>query len=183
MIVILQPQALLRYTKLKSEYTSQICGHCDISITCNFCPLCYPIVSIHKGKNMTSIGNDKMKSEYDAIKLRHMDELKEFRQKWKVSKHFAQRKMNGEKKMSSKDKYKAELIEKQEYKCVVCTDYLYSPALDHCHKKLQIREVLCYSCNTALGKFKDNTSILQNAIDYLNKHEEIYKTGNFKKYT
>lgn len=39
--------------------------------------------------------------------------------------------------------------------------------LDHCHTTGKIRGVLCNSCNTALGKFKDSIDILQNAISYL----------------
>lgn len=52
-------------------------------------------------------------------------------------------------------------------------------AIDHCHKcendgikgVLAIRGLLCHSCNTAIGKFKDNPNLLQSAIDYLKKHE------------
>jgi hypothetical protein len=43
-------------------------------------------------------------------------------------------------------------------------------ALDHDHSTGKIRGLLCMACNTALGKFKDDTSILQRAIEYLRKH-------------
>jgi hypothetical protein len=36
-----------------------------------------------------------------------------------------------------------------------------------------IRALLCHECNKALGGFKDNTQLLQNAIDYLKAHEHI----------
>jgi hypothetical protein len=44
------------------------------------------------------------------------------------------------------------------------------PHLDHCHKTNQIRDFLCVNCNLGIGNFKDSISILQNAINYLHKH-------------
>ncbi len=41
-------------------------------------------------------------------------------------------------------------------------------AVDHCHLTNRVRGLLCRNCNTALGKFKDDTTLLQNAINYLN---------------
>ena len=43
-------------------------------------------------------------------------------------------------------------------------------AVDHCHKTGKVRGLLCKSCNTALGIFKDDTKLLLQAIDYLTKH-------------
>ncbi len=44
-------------------------------------------------------------------------------------------------------------------------------AWDHVHHKepLDLRGLLCGSCNIALGKFKDNVGSLMNAIHYLNR--------------
>ena len=42
-----------------------------------------------------------------------------------------------------------------------------SLAIDHCHKTLKIRGVLCAACNKLLGHAKDNIETLQKAIDYL----------------
>jgi len=39
--------------------------------------------------------------------------------------------------------------------------------VDHCHETEEIRGILCNQCNKGLGSFKDNTEILQKAIDYL----------------
>ena len=41
-------------------------------------------------------------------------------------------------------------------------------SIDHCHSTGVIRGLLCDACNTGLGKFKDNTNLLQKAIKYLN---------------
>lgn len=42
---------------------------------------------------------------------------------------------------------------------------------DHDHKAGRSRGYLCESCNTGLGRFKDEENILRNAIAYLKKHE------------
>jgi len=67
----------------------------------------------------------------------------------------------------------------QDYKCAVCgkdasdnkrggkLDPLH---VDHCHKSGNLRDLLCYSCNSGLGQFKDSIETLQKAIDYLHKH-------------
>jgi len=43
-------------------------------------------------------------------------------------------------------------------------------AVDHCHRTLKIRALLCHDCNTGLGKFSDNADLLRNAITYLELH-------------
>ena len=59
------------------------------------------------------------------------------------------------------------LVKKQNNKCAICKKEkkLY---VDHCHKKLIIRGLLCHQCNVALGLFYDSTENLNNALTYLN---------------
>jgi hypothetical protein len=59
-----------------------------------------------------------------------------------------------------------ELIESQGGVCAVCRE---RPAehVDHDHVFGQVRGVLCFSCNAALGQFRDRVDLLQAAIDYL----------------
>ena len=40
-------------------------------------------------------------------------------------------------------------------------------AVDHNHETDEVRGLLCHSCNTGLGKFKDDPELLQRAISYL----------------
>ena len=42
-----------------------------------------------------------------------------------------------------------------------------SLAVDHCHTTGEVRGLLCFGCNTALGRFKDDPTLLKNAIKYL----------------
>lgn len=60
----------------------------------------------------------------------------------------------------------------QQYGCAICGASQRGRALavDHCHKTGKIRSLLCSSCNTGLGQFKDNPELLEKAADYLRKH-------------
>lgn len=44
-------------------------------------------------------------------------------------------------------------------------------SVDHCHTTNKIRGLLCDNCNHLLGKAKDDSVILGNAIEYLRKHK------------
>ena len=56
----------------------------------------------------------------------------------------------------------------QDNKCAICKNNLTNEFLvDHSHNNLKIRGLLCRSCNLAIGIFKDNIEILNNAILYL----------------
>lgn len=41
---------------------------------------------------------------------------------------------------------------------------------DHCHATNKVRAVLCFECNIALGKMRDNPTLLRRAAEYLEKH-------------
>ncbi|WP_230380692.1 endonuclease domain-containing protein [Helicobacter pylori] len=43
---------------------------------------------------------------------------------------------------------------------------------DHNHDTGQGREWICDSCNTGLGRFKDNPKFLEKVIEYLKKYEK-----------
>ncbi|MFK8288297.1 endonuclease VII domain-containing protein [Capnocytophaga canimorsus] len=42
--------------------------------------------------------------------------------------------------------------------------------IDHDHETGNAREWICDSCNTGLGRFKDNIELIEEAIKYLKKH-------------
>lgn len=49
----------------------------------------------------------------------------------------------------------------------------FAPALDHDHKDGILRDFIHNRCNKAIGQFGDDVKLLELAIDYLKKHQEI----------
>jgi len=62
------------------------------------------------------------------------------------------------------------LLLKQDNKCQICEKEK-KLVVDHCHNSGKVRGLLCYGCNTSLGQFKDDTSLLRRAITYLERKE------------
>lgn len=65
------------------------------------------------------------------------------------------------------------MLTEQEEKCRVCKtefdleDQNRKPHVDHCHNTGRVRGILCFTCNTAIGKMKDDPELLRRAADYL----------------
>lgn len=72
----------------------------------------------------------------------------------------------------TKSWYEATLLA-QNNCCDICgKEFTASPHIDHNHTTGQARGLLCYSCNSAIGRFQENPEILQKAIDYLAKFSQ-----------
>lgn len=75
----------------------------------------------------------------------------------------------------------AEMMAAQGDKCAICdapsgkrngpTGKLSNLCVDHCHKTLKVRGLLCDACNTAIGLLQDSPAILLRAAAYLEKHQ------------
>ncbi|GHV38991.1 hypothetical protein FACS1894179_03230 [Bacteroidia bacterium] len=83
-------------------------------------------------------------------------------------------------KTSEKKKMKAKEVEitKEGYFiCPICKkasipNITASLVIDHDHETGNARDLICDSCNTGLGRFKDNIELMKEAIEYLKKHQE-----------
>lgn len=69
--------------------------------------------------------------------------------------------------------------------CAIC-GHMGKLDVDHCHRTGFVRGMLCFPCNTALGRFCDSPALLRRAIDYLTKspileQKIIYKTTRRRK--
>ncbi|WP_346175633.1 endonuclease VII domain-containing protein [Streptomyces cuspidosporus] len=58
------------------------------------------------------------------------------------------------------------LVAEQQGVCCIC---LAAPAahVDHCHKTGKVRGVLCFNCNSAIGKLGDDPDVGRRAVAYL----------------
>ena len=81
----------------------------------------------------------------------------------------------------SKDEYD-EMLRDQNGKCAICglpqLESKWQFCVDHCHKTDKVRGLLCFNCNTMLGKVKDSTQVLLNAIEYLERQKEKFTGRN-----
>lgn len=67
------------------------------------------------------------------------------------------------------------LYVKQDGKCLICgtpfekvsTSRIKTACVDHDHKTGKVRGLLCWHCNTSLGKFNDDPEIVLRAYKYL----------------
>lgn len=76
------------------------------------------------------------------------------------------------------------MSEKQKHMCAICgcpettknkEGGLSNLCVDHDHTTGKVRGLLCRMCNSALGKFKDSSTLLKSALEYLNCGREETK--------
>ena len=65
------------------------------------------------------------------------------------------------------------LLEMSDGKCWICAKEKKEDGralhIDHSHKTLEVRGILCWQCNKGIQLFRDNPEFLRNAADYLEK--------------
>lgn len=68
------------------------------------------------------------------------------------------------------------MLEFQNYSCEICKmhqdDMTGSLCVDHCHTTGEVRGLLCFRCNSSIGKFEDDIDLLASAINYLQKYSK-----------
>lgn len=65
-----------------------------------------------------------------------------------------------------------EILESQNGRCAICKDRPLKGknlSVDHCHKTQVVRGLLCATCNSGLGMFRDDIFSMENAVEYLKK--------------
>lgn len=69
----------------------------------------------------------------------------------------------------------ADMLAEQGGKCAICglpqLEATSPFSVDHCHKSGKVRGILCFVCNTTLGRVHDNTQILFSMINYLEMNQ------------
>ncbi len=107
---------------------------------------------------------DKRNLDNKRYKLKNKDKIKASRRHQRFKEYYN----------LTLDAYNKILI-KQEYKCACCGIDLKLLStkdihVDHCHKTLKIRGILCRWCNWTLGASREEIHRLKSAIQYLQKH-------------
>lgn len=64
------------------------------------------------------------------------------------------------------------MVAEQKEQCALCGVAMKVPQVDHDHGTGKVRAVLCASCNTGLGHFKDSPTLLRKAAGYIEKFSE-----------
>lgn len=59
------------------------------------------------------------------------------------------------------------LTRRQNGLCAICATPGRCLVLDHCHSSGRLRAMLCHTCNSGLGLFRDQPHLLRAAADYL----------------
>ena len=71
----------------------------------------------------------------------------------------------------------AKMLVEQNNACAICgieaTEFKRELSVDHNHETNKIRGLLCDNCNVGLGNFKDSTTLLSVAIEYLERTDGV----------
>ena len=78
------------------------------------------------------------------------------------------------KKYGLSDKEYKYMLKKQKRKCAICKRKMVPPSIDHDHNTGVVRELLCGTCNSGLGMFKDDPRLLAYALVYLEEHGKSF---------
>lgn len=75
------------------------------------------------------------------------------------------------------------ILKEQNFVCVICKEpetslfhknkKVKKLSVDHCHTTGKFRGLLCYRCNTFLGRVNENLELLEAMKQYLIKHKEF----------
>jgi hypothetical protein len=74
-----------------------------------------------------------------------------------------------------------QLWDQQNGRCGICQknrSELKQSHIDHCHKTMIVRGMLCGNCNRGVGMFNDDPRLLRAAIAYLKKHDQKNDSAN-----
>src|SRR5579872_193612 len=97
---------------------------------------------------------------------------------WRKNNHTRQRQTEKSRELKKKygltiEDYEA-IMMAQNHKCAICRTPLImygsmigKTAVDHNHANGQVRGILCWHCNCALGSMRDNVEIAKSCVEYL----------------
>ena len=137
-----------------------------------------PLTNFYKnvtGKDglMSQCKNCKCKATYKWNKAnKHLHT--EYKKRWKMKNPIKDRFAHLKRRYGITGDDYLKMQAKQDNKCAICSlePENIGLAVDHNHVTGKVRGLLCYTCNTGLGAFKDNVNFLKNAISYLEENDK-----------
>lgn len=140
-------------------------------------------------KNYYLVNKEKCKRYSKLWAYKNPKRAKERVSKWKLEHSEKNRMTNKKWTDNNKDRTRAghlkrkfgitvseyqEMFDVQNGKCAICgkDDNGKSLSVDHNHNTGKVRGLLCRKCNTGIGLFNDNISLIYKAVRYLEDHEE-----------
>lgn len=139
---------------------------------CTKCKTEKPLTEFNKNKSEKDGHQKWCKSCRTEYNLSKRDHQSEYQKRYRGFNVLELRDYRLQKKYGITLKDFTEMLERQGGGCAICgTDLDHTGHVDHCHTSGMVRGILCSHCNTALGKFRDNTELLDNAIAYLMYHK------------
>lgn len=145
----------------------------------------YRLKNKAKAKKYRIEHKDELKFSSEEWYRRHKGYNKKWRaknkgymKKWRAKNKDACRRYS-QKTWLTKHRLTEELYQKmsseQKDCCAICAAHKDNVSrglhIDHDHKTGKVRGLLCMNCNTAIGKFRDDTLLLERALDYVKRHK------------
>lgn len=119
---------------------------------------------------------DREREKMRLYTIKNRDKINEYKKNWsKLNKedrknHIRKSQLKKDFNLSI-DGYNI-LLQKQNGVCAICLLKCSTGrnlCVDHDHVTKEVRGLLCFKCNTTIGRFNDNKEIIMRAFDYLNK--------------
>lgn len=112
---------------------------------------------------------ERVREQRKQFRKDNSDRLKEKHKRWYADNKVLVRRRVKEKTYGIPWSEVELMLDNQDGCCAICGDEFGDnvPQIDHCHVTGKVRGLLCRSCNTSLGGFKDDVNNLHAAIAYL----------------
>lgn len=129
-----------------------------------------------KTKDIDEFPKDKKQKDGYSYRCLECNRIrnKKYKYPWTIKKKINKFKSRSKIKYGITEESFNQLLINQNNCCAICLnpfDDKRKPCIDHNHQTNKIRGLLCNNCNIGFGFFKENITILQNAIKY--KEKEI----------
>ncbi len=118
---------------------------------------------------------DKISQRGKEYRMENAPVINERRKRYRAASHSQIKEYNLRAKYGISPQQYRDMIDAQLGMCAICADIMQpgpGTHLDHCHATGKLRQMLCSKCNVGIGFFRDNSGLLRDAADYLDRHNE-----------